>query len=373
MPSFTPIRMPKWGLSMQEGTIVDWWRAEGAEVAEGDDLVDIETAKINNVCECPASGVLRRIVAQPGETLPVGALIGVLADASAPDAEIDAFIAEFQANFVPEAEDGEAAQALALSTVEAGGRTLRIGRAGQGEGPPIVLLHGFSGDLNGWLFNIEALGALGPVIAIDLPGHGGSSRDVGDGSLAVLADAVGAALDALGVGAAHLVGHSLGAAVAARLAIDRPGLAASISLIAPAGLSANAVSEEFLSGVVDAQRARDLKPFLEMLVADPGLVTKAMVEDVLKFKRLDGVEEALGLVRDRLVEGSDLAALRADLGKLRPALVVSSRADRIVGPADEALLPPGSRVVWIDSAGHLPHLEAADQVNRLLAETISTA
>src|SRR3954447_22260344 len=119
--SVTPLRMPKWGLSMEEGAIVGWSKAVGDNVNEGDDLVDIETAKINNVFESPATGVLRRIVAQPGDTLPVGALIGVLAGASATDAEIDAFIAEFQANYVPAAEDADSPQMLQLSTIEAGG------------------------------------------------------------------------------------------------------------------------------------------------------------------------------------------------------------------------------------------------------------
>ncbi|MBS0409501.1 MAG: acetoin dehydrogenase dihydrolipoyllysine-residue acetyltransferase subunit, partial [Proteobacteria bacterium] len=48
MADVTPIRMPKWGLSMQEGAIIDWWKAEGDRLTEGEDLVDIETSKINN-------------------------------------------------------------------------------------------------------------------------------------------------------------------------------------------------------------------------------------------------------------------------------------------------------------------------------------
>ena len=370
MTAVTPIRMPKWGLSMQEGTIVDWLRAEGAAVAEGEDLIEIETAKINNVCESPAAGALRRIVAQPGETLPVGALIGVLADAATPEAEIDAFIAQFQSSFVPEDEDEAAAGSLALSTVTVNGRALQVGRAGTGEGPAVVLIHGFSGDLNNWLFNIEALAARAPVIAVDLPGHGGSSKDVGDGSLSGLADAVGGALAALGVARAHLVGHSLGAAVAARLAADQPDLAASVTLIAPAGLSAAAINEAFLTGIVEGQKARDIKPLLELLVADPALVTKDMVETVVKFKRVDGVEEALAALRDRLVDGADAAALRADLPKIQSALVIASRQDQIVGAPDPAALPAGFRIAWIEGVGHMPHLEAAGQVNALLLDQV---
>jgi pyruvate dehydrogenase E2 component (dihydrolipoamide acetyltransferase) len=373
MAVVTPVRMPKWGLSMQEGAIVDWWKSEGATVAEGEDLVDIETSKITNVCESPVAGVLRKIVAQPGETLPVGALIAVVADAEASDADVEAFITDFQASFVPPETDAESEEALKLSTVDAGGRTIRIGRAGPADGVPVVLIHGYSGDLNNWLFNIEALSEVAPVIALDLPGHGGSSKDVGDGSLKTLADIVARALDALGVTEAHLVGHSLGAAVAARLAIDHTGIARTLTLIAPAGFSQAAVSEEFLSGVIDAQRARDLKPVLEMLLADPAMVTKDMVEDVLKSKRVDGVEEALSVLRDRLVAGADAAALRGDLAALPGGLIIASKADRIVGPPDESALPPGFEVIWIEDAGHMPHLEKAAEVNALLTDAIKAA
>lgn len=370
MSEVIPIRMPKWGLSMQEGAIVDWLKAPGDVVAEGDDLVDIETSKITNVCESPAAGVLRRIVAQSGEILPVGALIGVLGSAATPEADIEAFIAEFQASFTPEAAEEGAAPGLATTMVQAGDRTLRIARTGAAEGPPVVLIHGYAGDLNNWLFNIEALAARAPVIALDLPGHGGSTKDVGDGSLGVLAESVGALLDTLGVSQAHLVGHSLGAAVAARLAADRPGLAVSVTLIAPAGLSAAPISEEFLTGVIEAERAKDLRPVLELLLADPTAVTKDMVDDILKFKRLDGVEEALSALRDRMLQGADAAALRADLARIPQALVIASRNDRIVGPPDEAALPPGFTVAWIDGAGHMPHLEQSAQVNALLARQL---
>jgi pyruvate dehydrogenase E2 component (dihydrolipoamide acetyltransferase) len=373
MATVTAVRMPKWGLSMQEGAIVDWWKAEGAAVAEGDDLVDIETSKITNVCESPVAGVLKKIVAQPGETLPVGALIAVVADEAATDAEVEAFIADFQASYVPPAADEASAEALKLSTVDAAGRQIRVGRAGAADGAPVVLIHGYSGDLNNWLFNLETLAAIAPVIAIDLPGHGGSTKDVGDGSLKTLADTVAAALDALGVAEAHLIGHSLGAAVAARLAIDHSGIARSLTLIAPAGFSATGVSEAFLTGVIEARRAKDLRPVMEMLLADPAMVTKDMVEDVLKFKRVDGVEEALSALRDRLVAGEDAAALRADLAAIPAALIIASKSDQIVGAPDDTALPPGFRVVWIEGAGHMPHLEKAGEVNALLAEVIRAA
>ena len=130
------------------------------------------------------------------------------------------------------------------------------------------------------------------------------------------------------------------------------------------------VSEEFLTGIVEARRARDLKPFVEMLFADPALVTKDMIEDMVKYKRLDGVEEALTALRDRLVGGEDAAALAADLGKIGAATVIASKTDKIVGAPDEAALPESFMVHWIEGAGHMPHLEKAADVNAILIDAL---
>ncbi|MDE2464564.1 MAG: acetoin dehydrogenase dihydrolipoyllysine-residue acetyltransferase subunit [Alphaproteobacteria bacterium] len=370
MAAVTPLRMPKWGLSMQEGRIVSWWKAEGSEITEGEDLVDIETSKITNVYAAPASGILRRIVAQADETLPVGALIGVLADAATDDAQIDAFVADFQARFTPGEDAGEAAGALTLERIEVDGRTLQVGRAGTESGVPVVLLHGFSGDMNNWLFNLDALAAVAPVVAFDLPGHGGSAKDVGDGSLGALAATIARALDVMGIARAHFIGHSLGAAVAARLVADAPNRAASLTLICPALLPGTRLNEEFLTGIVEARRARDVKPYLEMLFADPDLVSKDMIEDMMRFKRLDDVEDALGALRDQLVSGNDAQALVADLPRIPAATVIASRQDAIVGTPDPASLPEGFVVRWIEGAGHMPHLERSADVNAILLEQI---
>ena len=126
------------------------------------------------------------------------------------------------------------------------------------------------------------------------------------------------------------------------------------------------MSEDFLTGLIDAQRAKDLKPVLGDLLADPEGVTKDMVEDMMRFKRTDGVEEALGALRDRMLGGGDAAALQADLAKIPHALVIACRADKIVGIPDEGALPKGFKLAWIEGAGHMPHLEQAAAVNRML-------
>jgi pyruvate dehydrogenase E2 component (dihydrolipoamide acetyltransferase) len=362
MSAITPIKMPKWGLSMIEGKIVEWHKAEGAQVKEGDDLVDVETSKITNVAEAPSAGTLRRIVAKPDETLPVGALMAVLAEASVPDAEIDAFIADYQSRFVPEAEGDEAA-GPPQRAITAGGVTLKVGVYSEDKhAVPVVLIHGFSADMNNWLFTAPALAESRPVYALDLPGHGASDKNVGPGTIAHLAKTVSDAIDALGLQKAHIVGHSMGGAIAMRLAIDTPAKVASVSLVASAALPGGIINRDFLDGMASGSRAKDLKQYLEMIFAVPEIVTKDMVDLMVKYKRLDGVEEALTTLAHTLGDGAEATAMEADLAKIPSALVIASKNDRIVGAPDPARLPAGWTVIAMDQTGHMPHMEAAADV-----------
>ncbi len=360
--------MPKWGLSMTEGRLVEWLVEEGAELSLGDDVAEVETEKINGVVEAPVAGVLRRRVARLGETISVGGLLGVIADASIPDAEIEAFIADFQATFVPEEEEGGPAP----ETITVGGRRVRYLKQGEG-GEALVLLHGFGGDLNSWLFNHEPLAAGRRVYAVDLPGHGGSTKEVGAGDLASYARVVVELLDALGVGRAHLAGHSLGGAVAIAVALTQRDKVVSLTLIASAGLGPE-INGDYIEGFIAADTSRELKPYLELLFADPGLVTRQLVDDVLKYKRLDGVDQALRTVAGRLFPGGKQAnVLASRLAEASiPTLVVWGREDRIIPAAHAAAASPHARVEMLEGRGHSPHMEAAGDVNRLIEEFLGS-
>src|SRR5688500_19441080 len=122
MSKIQPITMPKWGLAMEEGQLARWAVDEGSVIAAGQEIMDIETTKIANVFESPVAGVLRRKVVVEGETVPVGALLGVVAEPGVPDAEVDAFVGKFLESFQP-AERAEAGPTA--ETIEVGGRKLR--------------------------------------------------------------------------------------------------------------------------------------------------------------------------------------------------------------------------------------------------------
>jgi pyruvate/2-oxoglutarate dehydrogenase complex dihydrolipoamide acyltransferase (E2) component len=121
-----PIVMPKWGLAMEEGVVTAWNVAEGATVTKGQEIADIETSKIANVFESPVAGTLRKLVAQTGETLPVGALLAVVADKSVGDTELDAYIAKFNEALIAALAAKASEKKAEPETVEiAGGRKIR--------------------------------------------------------------------------------------------------------------------------------------------------------------------------------------------------------------------------------------------------------
>ena len=95
MSEFYAIAVPKWGIEMIDGRVNVWYKSVGDAVAKGDEVLVMESDKIVNVWESPVDGVLRRIVADEGEARPVGALLGVIADAAVDDSAIDSFIAAF--------------------------------------------------------------------------------------------------------------------------------------------------------------------------------------------------------------------------------------------------------------------------------------
>ncbi len=357
--------MPKWGLAMSEGLVAGWHLEEGAAVERGADLVDIETEKITNVLEAPGAGVLRRRLVAEGEIAPVGALLAVIAAREVGEEAIERFVAAFAERAAAAGEAEEAAPEPAF--VEVGGRRFRYLAMGSGGETPLVLVHGFGGDLNSWLFNQPVLAASRPVIAVDLPGHGASTKELRGAGIAALAADLGAVLDALDLAAVHLAGHSLGGALALTLALETPARVRSLTLVASAGLGPG-IDGEYLAGFIAARRRKELRPWVERLFADPALVGREMLDEILRYKRIDGVPELLERIAAALFPGGRQALeLRGRLAGLAcRCQVLWGAADRILPPEHAEGLPAAIPVHLLEGAGHMVHMERAAEVNALI-------
>ncbi|HEX9065371.1 MAG TPA: acetoin dehydrogenase dihydrolipoyllysine-residue acetyltransferase subunit, partial [Streptosporangiaceae bacterium] len=289
------------------------------------------------------------------------------------DSDLDDAVARARAEIeagVPDDEDGGAV----TESADSGGR--RISYAGAGTaGDVVLLIHGFGGDRNSWLFVQQPLAGQASVYALDLPGHGTSAKDVGDGSLDLLADAAVSVLDAIGASRAHLVGHSLGGTIAVAVAARDPGRVASLTLVAPAGFGPE-IDAGYLRGFAGAETRRELRPLVGRLFADDGLVTRQVVDDLLAYKRLDGVGDALQTLTGTLLDGDrqrlDAAGPLAALGGAIPVAVIWGADDHIIPASQAQQVPSASRHV-VDGAGHMVHMEKPAEVLAAIQATMAAA
>ncbi len=351
--------MPKWGMTMTEGRVAAWLKAPGDRIEPGDEFVEIETDKITNVVEAQVSGLLRRLLVQPGQSAACGAAIAILAEADVPDAEIDAIAAA-----APVAELAEGA--MKVARIDAGGLGVNVITAGSGDAAPLILLHGFGADAASWMFVQEPLAAERRVHAIDLPSHGASDVDANVATVEALAARVLMVIDQIEPGPLHLAGHSLGALLSLRLASGLGARLKTLTLIAPAGMG-SAVNADFVQRFLDATSRRPMKEALQMLVADPGTVTSDMVERTLATKRMDGAHEALTAIAASCLGGDAATGASADLAAISaPVLTIWGAQDRVIPPADFT-------VNLIADAGHIPQMEAASTVAQMIARHIGAA
>ena len=410
--------LPRVDMDMERGKLTQWFAAEGESVAKGQPLFEIETDKAAMEVDAPAGGVLRRVSAKPGETLPVGAIIGWI--------YAEGEIAGEAAKLAPRplavpllAGDGRGLRAtpkarrlareagVDLTALTGSGPLGRVqardvsagelpppsrGRAGEGgvtptpnlprqgggspspnlnrewlvRGPraPLVLIHGFGADLNVWRRWLNHIPPGRGALALDLPGHGRSP--LAEPDIDAFAAAIAETLRQEGVGFAHIVAHSLGAAAAAALAAREPDLVGSLTLIAPAGLGPD-INGAFVAGFLAARSPASLRPWLAELAEDPAVLGDALAETTMRQRRDLGVGEAQAKVAAALLpDGTQVYSARAALAAYPgPVKAIFGREDRIL-PARHARALPGSAAVHIlPGVGHMPHLEARSLVARL--------
>src|SRR5687768_14510336 len=141
-----------------------------------------------------------------------------------------------------------------------------------GEGPPVVLVHGWTGAASNFVELAPLLARRYRVLAPDLPGHGGSSPLPAAPNMDAYADRVRAVAAAEGMLPAAVVGHSMGGLVALRLALRRPDDVSALVLAASAGIESVTRRAEFWIAFVGLTRpSRILSPLRRRIAASPFL------------------------------------------------------------------------------------------------------
>ncbi|HUJ76747.1 MAG TPA: alpha/beta fold hydrolase, partial [bacterium] len=247
--------------------------------------------------------------------------------------------------------------------------TMEVLACGQGE--PVVLIHGFTASKEAWFFNMDALGASFRVLAVDLPGYGQSSKVVEDHCLAFYAGWIQRLLAQQKLGAAHVVGNSMGGAVAMELALQAPQLVRKVALVDPLGFGTE-VAPGILERLANSSTRDEVQALMAVAVHDPAVVLPAAVERSYAYRQQPGVPALLKRVAAQFSDGTrNLVDYSGRLKDLKmPVLVVWGKDDRLLPVANAAnvkALPNGSLKLF-DQCGHLPQLEKAAEFNALLTE-----
>ncbi len=427
----TEVIMPKVDMDMSHGKIAVWHAAEGEKVEKSAPLFDIETDKAAMEVESPAAGYLHHtapagsdvaighavawIYAEgeavedpPGGKTPEASPAG---DAPAPNGHASALAAPDAAQAEPSAPPANgvratpAARRLAglkgidIAAVDGTGPRGRVqkrdveaaeahrAKAPEPEAPhhsastrraplparnvdaaaqPIVLVHGFAADAAGWAPLERRLGKGASVSRIELPGHGRTAAAKIAGFADLLAY-VRERFDALELADAHLVGHSLGGALAIALADQRPDAVAALTLIAPAGLGAE-IDGAVLAGIARASRAESLAPWLKRLVANDDLISWNYVQAAALARSDPALREAQQQMVDALFpDGVQSFDVRDALRRLDcKTRIIWGRRDAII-PWRHALEAPGRvSLNLFEDVGHLPHVEAPEAIAALM-------
>jgi pimeloyl-ACP methyl ester carboxylesterase len=248
-----------------------------------------------------------------------------------------------------------------------------------GAGPLIVLVHGLGGAATNFTELAAALAGRFRVIAVDLPGHGGSDPLVAGAGIAEFAERIAWCAQQEGFRRAAVLGHSFGGAVALRLALTRPEIVSALVLVAPAGISSSSrrarVGLTVLgtlrpSRVAARHRARiATNPALKrlvfrMLASDP---------DTLSGEAVHGFLAGSERYRDAAVPSAALFAEdpRAELGAVRcPALLLWGARDRFLPLEDgfEYARRLGAPLRVLPDTGHLPTAERSQECARFVCE-----
>lgn len=410
----TPIYMPKLGMSMEEGRVVAWPLEIGAHVAKGDIVLIIESEKAEVEIEATASGYFRHVYVEVDETVTCGTLLAALTESM--DESFDALAYVSEQNIPPAREERSktsaveeratfssprkivatpAARSLAkrlnfdlqlVNGTGPGGRITKEDVANsadqnlllkkdstevslevlvEGEGPSLVILPGFGSDASS--FSMQSA-RLVDQFKIHVVHSRGIRQSLAPGLDPIFVETLAEDAGNAVTGPVHVVGASLGAAVAIDWAIKEPDRIKSLTLITPFVYMNGRLSSVLRSW---ASMAADVSADLLSASLLPWLFSAKFLEDREQYDRMQrGLAQMVacadGAVLKRYVEGVSAwsGTREADLGKIiSPTLILAGAEDLLTPDAKSiAALVPNAKFESIPEAGHALCMEAPDVV-----------
>ena len=413
------LKMPRLGETMEQGRLVAWLVEPGQMFKRGDALLEVETDK--TVVEFPAlgAGALMESLVELGAMVDVGAPIAKIDIGNGPDwtddgndkkagpeeSEPDSASAPARniAPAQPAKQNGGMPRATPLARrlakrnavniaeLTGSGRRGRIERRdveailpgpapglqtghglawlekGDETGVPVLFVHGFAADHTAWAGLQSQMARAGyRTLAVDLPSHGAATLEALDiDDLHPPLQTV--ARERLGRAPIHLVAHSMGAMAALRLAETGP--AASLTLIAPAGVGRR-IDGIFLDALARPKNADHVRSTLKRLTAGPNGLSDAAIQSLyerLKLGRVSALAQALAGASGQAVDiRLPLAALAADI----PVSLLLGHRDRILDWSEALDISVLIGVHHFPDAGHMPQWEATPEVLAILQRKI---
>jgi len=246
-----------------------------------------------------------------------------------------------------------------------------------GEGPPLLLVHGFGAYIEAWWLNIRPLSERYRVYAFDLPGHGLSDRPAIDCTLSLFTELVIDFMEAVGVERASVLGHSMGGFLSLNAAVNFSERVDKLILVDSIGLAKRlprrywfytlpVLGEMLMLPTTKANVERGLRRSFY----NPDFVTPEMVEISYQFLKLPGAKHAmLNILRSNKgpggsdPEGDVINTLRSVKS---PTLAIHGAQDGTIplaGAREACRLIPDARLKIFEECGHCPHIEKALEFN----------
>lgn len=253
---------------------------------------------------------------------------------------------------------------------------LHIEFSGPDNGIPLVLLHGFGGDGSAWDPVKAGLPDSVRVIAVDLPGHGGSLDADGRGGAGRMAKAILAGLDAAGVESFHLAGHSMGGAVSALMAMRAPERVKSLTLVAPGGMARD-INDGLLARYAKATSEAEIRACLDEMSAPEFVTSQAVVDHFVAARAKPGQLEALDETYQAMFpngadEGQGVLPADALAALAMPVFVIWGTADTVLPCPKPSALPASFAFSVLPELGHMLPEESPDAIIRVLGAALTS-